>query len=46
MELATAMGHRTLQMLKRYCHMDSKLTKRLSEHVDQFAGKPRALVLG
>lgn len=36
MELATAMGHRTLQMLKRYCHMDSKLTKRLSEHVDQF----------
>ncbi len=35
LELATAMGHRTLQMLKRYCHLDSKLTKRLSEHVDQ-----------
>ena len=36
MELLTAMGHRTLQMLKRYCHMDSMHTKRFSEHVDQF----------
>ena len=35
-ELATAMGHRTLQMLARYCHMDSLLTRRLSEHVDSY----------
>jgi integrase len=33
LELATAMGHRTLQMLQRYTHMDVNHTRRLSEFV-------------
>jgi len=33
LELATAMGHRSLQMLQRYTHMDVQHTKRLSEYV-------------
>lgn len=33
LELATAMGHRTLQMLQRYTHLDVNHTKRLSEFV-------------
>ncbi|WP_195155525.1 site-specific integrase [Candidatus Protochlamydia phocaeensis] len=30
MELATAMGHRTLQMLQRYTHLDVQMTKKFS----------------
>lgn len=30
LELATAMGHRTLQMLQRYTHLDAITTKKLS----------------
>ena len=30
MELSTAMGHRTLQMLQRYTHLDAQTTKRFS----------------
>lgn len=30
MELATAMGHQTLQMLQRYTHMNASITTRLS----------------
>jgi integrase len=33
MELATAMGHRSLQMLQRYTHLDATHTRRLSEFV-------------
>ena len=33
LELATAMGHRSLQMLQRYTHMDVTHTRRLSEFV-------------
>lgn len=33
LELATAMGHRTLQMLQRYTHMNAKITHRLSTAV-------------
>jgi len=29
-ELSTAMGHRTLQMLQRYTHLDAQITKRFS----------------
>lgn len=35
LELATAMGHQTLQMLQRYTHMDAKITHRLSSAVNQ-----------
>jgi integrase len=35
LELATAMGHQTLQMLLRYTHMNEKITHRLSSAVDQ-----------
>ena len=35
LELATAMGHQTLQMLQRYTHMNSNITHRLSSAVDQ-----------
>lgn len=30
MELATVMGHRTLQMLQRYTHSDVQMTKKFS----------------
>lgn len=33
LQLATAMGHRTLQMLIRYTHLDGKVTRHLSESV-------------
>jgi integrase len=32
-ELATAMGHRTLQMLQRYTHLDVQVTKRFSKGI-------------
>lgn len=35
LELATAMGHQTLQMLQRYTHMNANITHRLSSAVDQ-----------
>lgn len=35
LELATAMGHQTLQMLQRYTHMNAKITQRLSAAVHQ-----------
>lgn len=35
LELATAMGHETLQMLQRYTHMNAKITHRLSTEVHQ-----------
>jgi len=33
LELATAMGHQSLQMLQRYTHLDVHHTRRLSEAV-------------
>lgn len=33
MELSTAMGHRTLQMLQRYTHLDAQITKRFSKAI-------------
>jgi len=33
LELATAMGHRTLQMLQRYTHLDVQVTKKFSKHI-------------
>ena len=33
LELSTAMGHRSLQMLQRYTHLDVNHTKKLSEFV-------------
>lgn len=35
LELATAMGHRSLSMLSRYTHMDVNHTKKLSEFVEK-----------
>lgn len=35
LELATAMGHQTLQMLQRYTHMNATITHRLSTAVHQ-----------
>lgn len=35
LELATAMGHRTLQMLQRYTHLDVHITKRFSKHISE-----------
>lgn len=35
LELATAMGHQTLQMLQRYTHMNAAITHRLSTAVHQ-----------
>jgi len=33
LELATAMGHRTLEMLQRYTHLDAQATKKFSNHI-------------
>jgi integrase len=33
LELATAMGHRTLQMLQRYTHLEADLVKKYSEGI-------------
>lgn len=38
LELATAMGHRTLQMLQRYTHLEAESTRRYSEAIDQVVG--------
>lgn len=35
LELATAMGHRTLQMLQRYTHLDAQVTKKFSKHISE-----------
>lgn len=35
MELATAMGHRTLQMLQRYTHLDVQITKKFSKGISE-----------
>lgn len=35
LELATAMGHRTLQMLQCYTHLDVKVTKKFSNHISE-----------
>jgi len=35
LELATAMGHRTLQMLQRYTHLDAEVTKKYSNHISE-----------
>jgi len=35
LELATAMGHRTLQMLQRYTHLDVQITKRFSQGISE-----------
>ncbi len=33
LELATAMGHRTLEMLQRYTHLDAQVTKKFSSQI-------------
>lgn len=33
LELATAMGHRTLQMLQRYTHLDAEVSKKFSKQI-------------
>lgn len=33
LELATAMGHRTLSMLQRYTHLDVEITKKFSKNI-------------
>ncbi len=35
LELATAMGHRTLQMLQCYTHLDAQVTKRFSKGISE-----------
>lgn len=35
LELATAMGHRTLQMLQRYTHLDVQVTKKFSKQISE-----------
>ena len=35
LELGTAMGHRTLQMLQRYTHLDVQVTKKFSKHISE-----------
>lgn len=35
LELATAMGHRTLEMLQRYTHLDVHVTKKFSNYISQ-----------
>lgn len=35
LELATAMGHRTLQMLQRYTHLDVQTTKKFSNQISK-----------
>ncbi len=34
-ELATAMGHRTLSMLLRYSNLDAKNSKKFSDHISE-----------
>ena len=35
LELATAMGHRTLNMLQRYTHLDTQITKKFSKTISE-----------
>lgn len=35
LELATAMGHRTLGMLQRYTHLDVQITKKFSKNISE-----------
>ena len=35
LELATAMGHRTLGMLQRYTHLDVQVTKKFSKNISE-----------
>ena len=35
LELATAMGHRTLEMLQRYIHLDVQVTKKISAQISK-----------
>lgn len=35
LELATATGHRTLNMLQRYTHMDAKVTRKFSNQISE-----------
>ena len=35
LELATAMGHRTLEMLQRYTHLDVQVTKKISAQISK-----------
>ena len=35
LELATAMGHRTLEMLQRYTHLDAQVTKKFSKQISE-----------
>ncbi len=35
LELATAMGHRTLNMLQRYTHLDAQVTKKFSKNISE-----------
>lgn len=35
LELATAMGHRTLEMLQRYTHLDVQVTKKFSNNISE-----------
>jgi integrase len=35
LELATAMGHRTLAMLQKYTHLDVQATKKYSKHISE-----------
>lgn len=35
LELATAMGHRTLSMLQRYTHLDVQITKKYSNSISE-----------
>ncbi|HAB98233.1 MAG TPA: site-specific integrase, partial [Parachlamydiales bacterium] len=39
-ELATAMGHRTLSMLLRYSNLDAKNSKKFSDHIANHITKP------
>lgn len=35
MELATAIGHRTLNILQRYTHLDAQVTKKFSKNISE-----------
>jgi integrase len=35
LELATAMGHRTLSMLQKYTHLDAKITQKFSNQISE-----------
>lgn len=43
LQLKAAMGHKTLQMLERYSHLDAKVTRHVSQQVSQkILGDPHA----